>query len=91
MMNNDFTDGAPVTRDEYLQGMQEQVDNTLDVMRVVNELRKALNIQAEVLGCHRFILERFVPKPLLEQAATEYSEQRAAVIRSEAGVGSQPN
>ena len=90
-MNNDFTDGAPVTRDEYLQGMQEQVDNILDVMKVVNELRKAINIQAEVLGCHRYILEKFVPKPLLEQAATEYSEQRVAIIQSEAGVGTRSN
>lgn len=79
MANNDFV----VTRDEYLEGMQEQVDNIRDVMNVVNALRVTLNTQAEVIGCHRFILEKFVPKPLLEQAAKEYYEQRSAIITAE--------
>jgi hypothetical protein len=88
-----MVDDCPITREEYLQGMQEQVDNIMDVMRVVNELRKTINVQAEVLGCHRFMLEKFIPLPLLEKAATEYSEQRAAVIQAEAAdvTGSRPN
>jgi hypothetical protein len=88
-MANDFV----VTREEFNEGMQEQVDNIIDIMNAVNELRKTINTQAEVLGCHRYILEKFVPLPLLEQAATEYSEQRAAVIKAEAAhaTGSRPN
>lgn len=73
-----------VTRDEFNIGMQEMVENIQDTMAVVNVLRKTLNIQAEILGCHRYILEKFVPLPLIEAAAKEYSEQRKAVIAAEA-------
>lgn len=83
MADNSFV----VTRDEFNQGMQEQVDNIQDVMRVVNALRHTLNTQAEVLGCHRYILEKFVPQPLLEAAATEYSQLRSAAIEQERLVG----
>lgn len=72
-----------VTRDEYLQGMQEQVDNIRDVMRVVNTLRATLNTQAEILGCHRYLLERFIPAPTLAAAVNEYSELRAKAIEQE--------
>jgi hypothetical protein len=78
--NNDYI----VTRTEFFEGMQEQVDNIKDCMAVVNELRKTINIQAEILGCHRYILEKFVPEPLLKQAAQEYSQQRNALIKAEA-------
>ncbi len=72
-----------VTRTEFLEGMQEQVDNIRDVMNVVNALKNALNTQAEVMGCHRYILERFVPEPLLERAASEYAKLRAEAIEQE--------
>jgi hypothetical protein len=72
-----------VTRDEFNDGMQEQVENIIDVMNAINALRRSLNIQAEVLGAHRFILEKFVPKPLLEQAAKDYVDMRQAVIAAE--------
>jgi hypothetical protein len=85
------SDGFIVTRDEFNEGMQEQVDNIRDIMNVVNMLRNTINTQAEVLGCHRYILEKFVPGPLLEQAATEYKQQRAAVIQAEANAGPKPN
>lgn len=72
-----------ITREEFETGMEEQVANIIDVMHVVNVLKKSLNIQAEVLGCHRYILEKFVPGPLLEQAAKDYKSQREAIIAAE--------
>lgn len=69
-----------VTREEFESGMEQQVENIVDVMKVVNKLRDALNVQADVLGCHRYILTKFVPLPLLEQAAKEYNEAREADI-----------
>jgi hypothetical protein len=81
-----------LTLDYFNEAMQQQVDNIQDIMRYVNSLRQTINTQAEVLGCHRYILEKFVPKPLLEQAATEYAEQRAAIIQAEAaGASSRSN
>ena len=85
-----------VTRDEYLTGMQEQVDNIKDVMKAINslnklaqQLRAAINTHAEIMGLHRYLLERFIPAPTLAAAVTEYSELRAAAIEQErlAGLG----
>jgi len=72
-----------VTRAEFDQGMGEQVENIKDLIEAFNTLKTTVNTQAEVLGCHRFILEKFVPRPLLEQAAKEYKQQREMVIESE--------
>ena len=83
MSENGKSSGFILTRDEYNEGMSEMVANVVDVMGVVNELRRVLNLQAEILGCHRFILERFVPKPMLEAAATEYSKLRNDQILAE--------
>ncbi len=69
-----------VTRDEFEQGMEAQVSNIVDVMNVVNALRRAVNTQAEVLGLHRYILETFVPTPLLEKAAKDYKDAREQAI-----------
>lgn len=62
-----------VTRDELETMMQEQVT-------INQELKRVINVHAEIIGCHRFILERFVPKPLLEAAANEYRDQRLKEI-----------
>lgn len=78
-MNSDFV----VTREEFNQGMQEQVDNIKDVMTAINVMRNVINTHAEIEGLHRFLLEKFIPKPLLEQATKEYYEQRKAVIELE--------
>lgn len=65
-----------VTRDE----LETVCIETLDM---INGLRITINTQAEVLGLHRYILEKFVPKPLLEAATTEYVEARNAAIEAE--------
>ena len=75
-----------VTRAEFDQGMGEQVENIKDLIQAFNALKNTVNIQAEVLGCHRFILEKFVPRPLLEEAAKEYKTQREMVIAAETAV-----
>ena len=85
-----------VTRDEYLTGMQEQVDNIQDVMKAINsmnelvqKLRAAVNTHAEIAGLHRYLLERFIPTPTLAAAVDEYAHLRAAAIEQErlAGLG----
>ena len=73
-----------VPRAEFEQGMEEQVSNIIDAHTVINELKRVLNIHAEILGCHRYMLEKFMPAPLLEQAAKEYKALREAQIASEA-------
>lgn len=79
-----------VSRDEYLTGMQEMVDNIRDVMKAVNsmnktveEIRRAVNTHAEIAGLHRYLLERFIPAPTLTAAVKEYSELRAQAIEQE--------
>jgi hypothetical protein len=83
MNSNGKIDQGYVTQAVFEQGMEEQVANIIDVMNVVNSLKRALNTQAEVLGCHRYVLEKFVPQPLLEQAAKDYADLRKAVIEQE--------
>lgn len=75
-----------VTRNEYEQGMGEQVANIIDAMNAINEMKKVINVHAEVLGCHRYILEKFVPRPLLEQAAKDYKTEREQLISAEAAL-----
>jgi hypothetical protein len=70
-----------VTRDELIQVCEE-------TEAIFQGLKDTLNIHAEVLGLHRFILDRFVPKPLLAQAAKEYYEMRTAQINAEENAGS---
>jgi hypothetical protein len=77
------TDRFIVTRDEFNDGMQQQVDNIQNMMEVVNALNKAHNVLTEIVGLNRFILEKFVPRPLLEEATKEYKEQRLAMIKAE--------
>jgi hypothetical protein len=81
-----MSDGFIVTRDEFNEGMQEQVNNIQEVMEAFNTLKKAHNTLAEVCGLHRYILEQFVPAPLLEKAAKEYKAQRTAAIEAEMNV-----
>jgi hypothetical protein len=65
-----------VTRDELMQVCEE-------TEAILQGLKDTINIHAEVLGLHRFILDKFVPKPLLAQAAKEYYDQRTAQINAE--------
>jgi hypothetical protein len=65
-----------VSEDDFHQGMRDQCQNIKEVMRVIGEMAHAINVQAEVIGCHRFVLEKFVPAPLLETAAKEYAQAR---------------
>src|ERR1700690_904008 len=83
-----------VTRDEYLTGMQEQVDNILEAQKVINSmnqvverLRAAINTHAEIMGLHRYLLERFIPAPTLAAAVNEYAELRRPAIKQKSLAG----
>lgn len=74
-----------VTRDEFETATTELVGNQIDAINVINSLKRAINNQAEQLGLHRFILEKFVPIPHLEAATVEYKAAREAMIAAEKG------
>lgn len=67
-----------VSRDEFNQMLKETEEK-------FQELAKVINIHAEVIGCHRYILNRFVPPPQLEAAAREYRDQRVKEINESRG------
>lgn len=46
----------------------------------LNKLRLAINVHAEVLNIHRYILTKFVPEPLLKSACEEYEKTRKEEI-----------
>ena len=75
--------GFMVTREELQQYVNEQTQNIMDTMRVVNALKEAVNKQAMALALNRFVIERFVPGPLLERAVKEFNEQVTAQIAAE--------
>ena len=75
-----------INRNEFEQNMQAMGQDMARAEDNIEALRKAINIQAEVLGLHRFILEKFVPTPLLEAAAKEYKEARQRQIAIESSV-----
>lgn len=62
-----------------------------DTIKMFGERDVVINTHGEVLGLHRYILEKFVPKPLLEQAVKEYYETRKAEIESMETDASQSN
>lgn len=72
-----------VTHMEFAEGMGEQVENIKDIMHAFNLLKQAVNTQAEVIGLHRFVLEKFVPLPHLEAASKEYYELRQREIATQ--------
>jgi hypothetical protein len=75
----DFDENEPITRGELIQVLEE-------TEAMMKEFRHVINTQAEVLGLHRYILDTFVPTPLLQKAAKEYHEARLKQIDVEAAV-----
>jgi len=71
-----------INRNEFEQAAAEMVANIVELQEAFNAVRGALNTQGEVCGLHRYILEKFVPKPQLEAAAREYYEIRQREIQS---------
>lgn len=66
----------PVMKSELMQVCFETQD-------MINGLRIAINTHAEVMSLHRYLLERFIPAPVLEAAVNEYAKSRAAQIEVE--------
>ena len=47
---------------------------------ILGEMRNVINIHAEVLQAHRYVLEKFVPKPMFVAALREYYDARSKEI-----------
>lgn len=77
-MKNDLSD-LPLQPDSE-RHFQELFQNDVEIIRAVDELRLALNNQAEALARAVYILDVFVPKPLMEKANAEYEAVRIAQI-----------
>ena len=71
-----------INRNEFEQAAAEMVANIVELQEAFNAVRLAVNTQAEALGLNRYILEKFVPAPMLESAAKEYYEIRQREIQS---------
>jgi hypothetical protein len=67
--NHDY----PAMRSELLQVCFETQD-------MINGLRIAINTHAEIMSLHRYLLERFIPAPVLEAAVNEYAAKRKEQI-----------
>ncbi len=64
-----------VTRDELIQVVEE-------TEVILGEMKAVINVHAEVLACHRWVLEKFVPGPMFQAAVKQYYEARAKDIES---------
>ncbi len=82
-MSDDSNGLGRINRNEFDQAMSELVANILELQEAFNALRKAVNTQGEVLGLHRFALEKFLPLPQLEAASKEYYDLRQRQIATE--------
>lgn len=69
-----------VNRNEFEQNMDQIAKDIFALDHNDAALQGAINTHAEIAGLHRFILEKFVPKPLLEAAVKEYYELRQREI-----------
>lgn len=65
-----------ITREELKQVCWETED-------MLNGMRQAINIHAEIAMLHRHLLEKFIPAPVLEAAVNEYAEARKKDIDEE--------
>lgn len=66
-------DSQPATRGELISVCE-------DTETIMAEMKAVINVHAEVLACHRYVLERFVPGPLFQQAVKDYYEARKKEI-----------
>ena len=71
-------DAGPVSRAEMIEILTE-------TEQMLQEMKDVINVHAEVIAAHKFVLERFVPKPLLAAAFKEYYEARKKAIDIETG------
>jgi hypothetical protein len=72
--------GYIATKDELTSVAEDTVTN-------LNELRAAINSHASALNLHRFLLEKFIPAGLLEQACNEWYEVQKKLIEEELAQG----
>jgi hypothetical protein len=70
---DEFDPAAPVTRGELIQILEE-------TQEMLTEMKNVINVHADVLGCHRYVLEKFVPLPLFQAAVKQYYEARSKEI-----------
>ena len=82
-MSENGKSGFIITRDEFNEALSEVVANQVDGFNATNAIRHAVNVHAEIAGLHRFLLERFIPAPILEAAVKEYSKIRNDQLAAE--------
>ena len=70
---DEFDPTVPVTRGELIGILDE-------TQEMLTEMKNVINVHAEVLACHRFVLEKFVPGPLFQAAVKQYYEARQKEI-----------
>lgn len=69
-----------ITRNEFEQAMGEMVANVIELQAAFNELKTAVNAQAEILGLYRYIFENFFPIERVAAAAKSYKDARLREI-----------
>ena len=67
--------GTIATKDELLSVAKDTVAN-------FDELREAINSHAMIMELHRYLLEKFIPLPLLEAACNEFYEHKMQEINA---------
>lgn len=75
-LDNGFDDTIAVTRGE-LKTIIEETE------AILGEMKEVINIHAESLALHRFVLAKFVPDALFQAAVKQYYEARKKVIEME--------
>lgn len=75
--------GTIATKHE-LEDLQSAISSVAeDTVTNLNELRRAINAHAETLNLHRYLLDKFIPQGLLEQACNDYVKIRQQQIEEE--------
>jgi len=70
-------------KSNYMVSRDELAEVCHDIEKELNMLRAMLNNHGQVLTLHRFILAKFVPAPMLEQATNEFKEAAEQLIAEE--------
>lgn len=76
-----YGDDRPIMASE-LQIVLEETET------MIQEMRDVINVHAEVLASHRWVLDKFVPKPMLAEAFRQYYDARKKQIDVEVGMDS---
>jgi len=83
-MTKDLKDLPLNDRSEVTRHLEELFQNDIEIIKAVDELRLAINNQAEALAQSVYIIRAFVPEKLLAKASEEYLALRRNEIAAAA-------